>query len=287
MFEHFGMRDVFSALKRYFALVLVIILIALMFGGVSGILKIKHANASGSQKEASEFYISTASYSVKPLVTPTDENLGVYRELPSQFAHILQADFCKNYVFKEITKEYSAEELIQKTILKKDPAYVKPQDLTMYCLEKLFYSQQYENTMVVQLIVETYDEQLSRDLLSAYQTFLTQQYAPTVSTAQLTFLDNINHNIVSDKSIVSSLVEAAKDSTKKATTNPTATVVNPVKVMIKSMGVSFILGVAFSCLLIFVIALFQPTLNRKSDFFEYDVPVIGELHIYDKPKERN
>lgn len=283
MFEHFGIRDVFSSLRKYKGIVCVVILLSLLFGAYRGVCKINSQNDIVESDLEDSFKVSSASYIIEPAVTFNSDELNIYKEFPSQTASILMTDFCKKYVFTEIKKLYSEEEIMKKIeYLDIDDK----QSLNFNILDKLFFAYQYENTMVIELVAESKDEQFTKDLINIYRSYFEQEYVPSVkNTLNVLYIDTVDQTFNSDKSMIETLLTQSKDSTGKiaiALANQMTVSVNPIKVMFKSIVIPFIIAVTICLIVVFCITLFNPTLNRETDFLQYDIPVIGEIYLNKK-----
>lgn len=285
MFEHFGIRDVLSSIKKYRLIILIFLSLSVVFGAYRGLNKLMHQSSSAVNDPAHSFEVSSASYMINPKIKLDKDNTNIYRDVPSQTAAVLMTDFCKKYVFEGITNIYSNEEIF-KNISYLDTEYEKPSDLDFEFLDDLFFSSQYENTMIIKLTAESHDSQFTKDVLNLYREYLEKEYAPTVNdNVDISYIDTVDQAVNSDKSVVAALIEESKDSNAASSTKKTSTSLNPVKVMIKSIAIPFIIAVTLCLIVIFLITLFNPTLNRETDFLAYDIPVIGEIYVHKKPKE--
>ena len=284
MFEHFGMRDVFSSLKKYKVIILIVILLSLVFGTYKGLNKLSYQNNLSQRNSENSFNISSASYMIESKVKIDKDNVSIYKDIPSQTALALTSDFCKKYVFSKLTDIYSNEEIL-KNINYLGMGYENSLDLNFDFLDKLFFSYQYENTMIIKLTAESHDAQFTKTLLSLYRSYLEEEYAPIIcENFDISYIDTVDQISNSEKSMVETLVEEGKDKTGFSKINQTVAQVNPKKVMLKAIAVPLIIAVALCLIVVFLITLFNPTLNRETDFLAYNVPVIGEIVVNKKTK---
>lgn len=275
MFEHFGLRDVFCAINRQKKLIAIILAITIIVGVFNGYRTIKNASNSEKQEESAGFYLDTASYKVEPKFEITDENLSALREIPKQVASVLNTDFCKKSIYDKLITMYSKSDIIKKTAL--SSMSIKEEDINIYCLDKMVYSAQYDSSNIIQLYVETHDKELSKDILQLYKDYMSNTIIPNSSNANIYYIDSVyQENSTQDSAIE---VLTSKDNNKTIDMVKSSTAVSVKKVMLKSVIVPLILVVALICIVIFVVELFNPKLNRREDFLEYDIPIIGELYI--------
>ena len=282
MIEQVGLLDVFAAMKRYKRVIIVVLLLTLVLSGASAFSKLSSARSADDTDSGSALYISSCAYSIEPTVPLNRDNSTIYQSYPSQFAAALNSDFCKNYVLAELLKSYSAKDIISKTVLSEDSSIASADDLNINHLEKIFFAEQYKNTMMLHITSESFDDTLSKDILKSVQRYLVEQYAPNITDVEIKYLESIYHQADLSDSIILS-----KDENKEQKTSVLrASSQNSAKsIIIKSMIVPLIAVFVLLFVAIFAIAFLRPTLNRKSDFLAYDVPVIGELFIQKNLKE--
>lgn len=284
MFEHFGIRDVFSSLKKYKVIISIVILLSLAFGTYKGLNKLSYQNNLLQRDSENSFNVSSASYMIEPKIKIDKDNANIYKDIPSQTASVLTSDFCKKYVFSRLTDIYSNEEIL-KNINYLGINYEKPSDLNFDFLDKLFFSYQYENTMIIKLTAESHDAQFTKNLLNIYRSYLEEEYAPIIrENFDISYIDTVDQISNSEKSMVETLIEESKDKTAASSVSQTMVQVNSKKIMIKAIAVPLIIAVALCLIVVFLVTLFNPTLNRETDFLTYNVPVIGEVFVNKKFK---
>lgn len=277
MFEHFGIRDIFSTIKRYRNIIFAILLITVILGGMSGISNVKAAKASIDNPTES-FYICTASYSIDPKIKATDTNLSAYNAIPSQIAAGLNADFSQKYVYEKLMEKCTPQELISKTILSKEPP-LNIEELNMHYLNKIFKAKQYQNSMIIQLYVETYDSNFSNQIISIYNDYLINLYALSNPNVKISYMDTVNSTIPTSVGVIKLLNEMDKDKDKTLNIVQSNYTVNAKKIILKSVLIPIVIVSVLLCLVVFIVSLLNPTLNRRTDFFEYELPVTGNLYI--------
>ena len=276
MFEHFGLRDVFSTIKRYIKVIVIILVATTILAGLNGVSKIRKAEKSDSDL-ADPYYFSTASFSVTPNIKATDTNISAYNSYPSKFAAELNADFSRKYVYEKIMDKYTPEEVI-KNIPDLSDINMSPEKLNMYVLDKIAIAKQYENSMVVQVYVETKDKDFSKYVIDTYEEYIQNNYVGKSENIKVEHIDTINNEVPISVNVIKSLSD--KDESKSINDSmPDTSGVSIKKIILKSVIFPIILIGFLMCIVIFVIALFNPTLNRRSDFFLYDLPVTCELYM--------
>ncbi len=276
MFEHFGLRDIFSTIRRYIKIIIIIFVAVTILAVVNGAAKISEAEKSNSNLEDS-YYFSTTSFSVTPNIKVTDTNISAYNSYPSKFASELNADFSKKYVYDRIMERYTPEEVID-NITSLDDLNMNPDNLNMYCMDKIAVAKQYENSMVVQVYVETKDQNFSKDVVNIYNEYVENNYTNKSEDLKIEHIDTINNETPISVDVIKSLNGEDESKTINESLSG-ASGVSVKKIILKGVIFPIILVAFLLCIVIFVIALFNPTLNRRSDFFLYDLPVTCELYM--------
>lgn len=276
MFEHFGLRDIFLTIRRYIKIIIIIFVAVTILAVVNGAAKISKAEKSNNNSE-DLYYFSTTSFSVTPNIKATDTNISAYNSYPSKFAAELNADFSKKYVYDKIMEKYTPEEVI-KNITSLNDLNMSPDNLNMYYMDKIAVAKQYENSMVVQVYVETKDKDFSKDVVNIYTEYVENNYANKSEDLKIEHIDTINNETPISVDVIKSLNDGDESKTINESL-PGASGVSVKRIILKSVIFPIILVAFLMCIVIFVIALFNPTLNRRSDFFLYDLPVTCELYM--------
>lgn len=276
MFEHFGLRDIFSTIRRYIKIILIIFVAVTILAVANGAAKISKAEKSNNNLEDS-YYFSTTSFSVTPNVKATDTNISAYNSYPSKFASELNADFSKKYVYDKIMEKYTPEEVI-KNITSLNDLNIDSDNLNMYYMDKIAIAKQYESSMVVQVYVETKNKDFSKDVVNIYTEYVENNYANKSEDLKIEHIDTINNETPISVDVIKSLNDGDESKTINESL-PGASGVSVKRIILKSVIFPIILVAFLMCIVIFVIALFNPTLNRRSDFFLYDLPVTCELYM--------
>lgn len=268
MFEHFGIMDVFSTVKKYIKVILAIIIgftLIFSFLAISSIKSagVKNYNAQGN------IYSSSVSYYIEPIIKPelTDSDiytLDMYRGLPDQYSGILNNDFCKEYVINDLLKTYSIKDIVEKSSFSLDKSN---SEIDMLSFKDVVLIEKQKNSPLLAIKAETYDKDLSNDIISAYKKYLSQELAPKTDWVKITFMGDYQEKV---------------NTSTISTTNQTSFSKVIIKTVIKSVMLPVIAISVLVLIVVFFVALFNPTINRKSDFYEYGVPVISEMGRYKK-----
>lgn len=285
MFERFGLMDVWSSIKRYKTIILSIILGTTIIFGALGIKKVlsvvKNFNNINQDK-----CISSVSYYVEPVLTEkTVENtdMNFYKTLPDDYAAILNADFCKQYIYEQITSKYSNEYIVENSSLGRGTGSIKPEELCIMSMKELYTVGQYENTMLVNIFSDTYDEKLSDDVLKACEDYLVNKAQSQIKNANLIYAGGAKQ--ILSPSQVSAIIKNTKNNNSAGYKKQTSKTQAVVSTVLKSTFLPIFIITLLCCAVACLIALFNPTLNRKSDFTEYEIPILGEIENHGKIKE--
>lgn len=245
MFENYGIRDVFIGIWKFKWMIAIVLIISVLFGTAYG-TRVKEKTFGGENEiwstSASFFVTSTEQDTVK------DEMFDRSGDITNTYVTLLTSDFSKQYVLDNILTKYSKEDIIKR-------AHIggKPEDLNMHVLASKFNVSRLPSSTVINMYVEIPDKELSGDILKAYTDCLTKFLREKVNQGRLTYIDGTQQ-------IVGAENGAAMKSVSKY-------------VIIFSMA-----AIVLSLIAVFIITLVSPTINRKSDFYKYNVKYIGNMY---------
>ncbi len=277
MFEHFGLFDIWSTIKRYKKAVCYIMLASILLFGTLGIIKVSSVLKS-LESFNQDRCISSTSYYVEPIIDEKlleNTDMSFYKTLPNDYVAILNSDFCRQYIYNEITSKYENDYIVKNSTLGRGTDAIKPDELSIISMKELYTVSQYENTMLLNVICETYDEGLSDTVLKACEDCLANVAQPQIKNSNITNAGNVKQILSpSQAAVASKNLKSDKVSSKKQMSKSQMVAASILKVMVLPIFIIFVLCCAVACL----IALFNPTLNRKSDFSEYEIPILAELN---------
>lgn len=268
MFEHFGIMDVFSTVKKYIKVILAVIICFILIFSFLAILSIKSTGVKNYNAHGN-IYSSSASYYIEPNIKPelTDSDiytLDMYKGLPDQYSGILNNDFCKEYVVKDLLGTYSSKELVEKSSFSLDKSN---NEIDISSFKDVVLIEKQKNSPLLIIKAETYDKDLSNNIIYAYKKYLSQELAPKTDWVKITFMGGYEEKV---------------NTSTISTTNQTSFSKIVIKTIIKLVIIPVIAVSVLILIVVFFVALFNPTINRKSDFYEYEVPVISEMGRYKK-----
>lgn len=266
MLEHFGLKDIWVVVKKNRNLIAVISALFLILFGFLTYSKLKNSNESSEEGEP--LYASSLSYYVQTNISgekTESKDDDFYRGLPNDYIAFLSTDSCASYVYENLIKIYSEE------YLKKNSDF-KPQSLdSVQAVKDLYKVKRYKNTMIFNVYAVAYNKDLSKTILSLLKQYLENNIDPKVQEANLELSGEAVRVVDSAEDL-----GADDEETKSASTSFSGKK-KIIKVCIKNIVVPMI---GIMVILVFALAFkafLNPTMNRKSDFAVYDVPVIGEI----------
>lgn len=253
MFEHFGWKDVWFDLKRHWKFLLVALAAAVVILGVWLVnSRTNTAKTAATYESTASFYIALKPEEVSPNAT-AEQALAASKNLLAVYKSSLTADFCKKYILEKMLKIYSPEELIKAAGL----GNMDPKDLTIETLAPYLKANAIGDTPMLNIFVQSKNAEFSEALLGAYISYITKELPSQLSVGELHYLGGVNRQAPS-ASVFSSSIS--------------------LKQLVKYAVVAVIAIVALYCISVFLVCLCAPTLNRKSDFAPYGIPVIGEVN---------
>lgn len=276
MFENFGIMDIWSGFKKYKLIILTFIAVSFAFFVVTFLLSFKRSSANSEINEDT-IYISSASYYIEPsseVLLASDP--GIYRAIPSDYVAIMNTDFFRKYIFEKLTAIYSKQFIVENSGLNKSDISSNPETMGIDSMNELYVVKQHSGSMVVEIFSMTYNEALSNSVQSICKEFLSTNADEQTRNSSIKFTGEANR-VIKTSDLASEKFE--KDDTRNIIQTPTVTQLT-FKLIIKKILVPVFL-VVFLCFgFVILMGLLRPTLNRVSDFSEYDVPVIGEIKNY-------
>ena len=279
MFEHFGIMDIFSMIKKYKKILSIIIVISILLFSFKGLKQIKNSFSSEYHNEYSNVHLYTSSYHVEPIgdaVNYSKVDVGFYKALPGDYIAMLNSNQCMSYVYEKLTGLYDNNYIIENSLLKNS------EDLNISHIGELYEAKQYESTMMINIYAVTYNEELSKTISDACNSYINENIIKFVKHSKIDYIGSTDQYL--------SLQQAHDELetlgyTLIEDTNKPSTIKTIIKILIKQVIFPIVLIIVLCLFLLFLIAFLNPVINRKSDFYEYDIPVIGEIENSEKLKE--
>lgn len=269
MLEHFGLKDIWVVVKKNRNLIAAVLALFLILFGFLTYSKLK--NSSESSEEGEPLYAYSISYYVQTNISgekTESKDDDFYRGLPNDYIALASTDACANYVYEGLMEKYSQE------YLKKNSEF-NPQNLKdlppVQAVKNLYKIQRNKNTMVFNVYALAYNEELSKSILGLLKQYLEDNIDSKVKEA------NLEPSGEAVRVVNSAEELGADDEESKSVVTSFSGKKKIVKVCIKNI---FVPVIGIMVLLVFALAFkafLNPTMNRKSDFAAYDVPVIGEI----------
>lgn len=270
MLEHFGLKDIWVVTKKNKSLIALVSALLLILFSLVAYSKLKNSNENNEEGEP--LYAYSLSYYVQTNISSenfeNNKDGEFYRGLPNDYIALLNTDACAGYVYENLSKIYSDE------YLKKNSEF-KPQssgDFTsVQAVKNLYKIKRYKSTMIFNVYALAYNKELSKSVLNLLRQYLENNIDPKIKEAGLEPSSEAVR-------VVNSAEELGADEEEaKSVTASFSSKKKIMKVCIKNI---IIPTIGIIILLLFALtfkAFLYPTMNRKSDFAVYDVPVIGEI----------
>lgn len=264
MFENFGICDLWAGAKRYRLSLALLLLLCIAAGALYGYTSAQSTpQQSTDQRDTHRAFYTYGVNSTDPDLSSNQAQL---------FIKVLRTDPAKNFVTERINQKYSPPELQAALPI----ADLKGQPISSAALMENVLIKELQYTSSFAVVCDSFERQLSLDVCEAYQAYLETKLPVTINEASAVFLDKT----------VSLIPAGSRPADETAlfgtqTYSPSISVnkaaVSAPDNMIKFGAFGLALGLALAFVLLLGKALLRPTLNRKSDFAKYDLPVLSEI----------
>ena len=225
--------------------------------------------------------VSVASFYVQPIINERiDDKVesSFYTSLPDDYVAIVNTDYCLEYLYNKLLSKYAKEDVIKYTDIGREETLIRPQELNYQHIKSFYQCKRQSNTMIINLSTKSYNEQLSKDILGYLKEFLVMYADTKVKNASLEYIGESDKVVdfsnlsQQDKSLWFDSNTQNSSSSQKSPLK--STLISIIKCII--IPTVLILFLLISYLIIY--AFLNPTLNRKSDFTPYGIPVLGEIN---------
>lgn len=271
MFEHFGVLDIFSGIRKYkwiFSSVVVFLSLVFIF------LFIRNINNVSKSDE--KLYISSATYYIEPNQFSMGDNSSLH--FPDNYIAMLNSDMFKKYLFDNLMSKYSSEFITKKSELKSSEF-----DFNENSVSELYYVRRLNGSMIIELSSVTYDKDLSDSVRNFCQNFISNVAGKYITSASA----NVSGKL--DKTIKKSEIKLEnfdKSDPRLIVKPESESKTSFARLLIKKVVFPILFFIILCILIIVLMGLFSPTINRPSDFSEYGIPVIGNIEKFSKTKEK-
>ena len=270
MFEHFGLKDIFFVLKKSVGILVALWLLVGLVGAAVVASSVLAFDGDTQHDDSEKIYVSSASYYITPItkndasglqINMPGDSVSASLQLVTVYETMLKADFCKDYVYHKILTTYSPERFIELSGLRENRPDMKVSDFTLDTIANFISVSTLKGTSIINIFAQSCNAELSKTILDAYVDYLTIEIPKTTINATAEHLGGADQ-----------VLKSKMDSTGKAIESGSTTTRQIKYTIVAEIVVTFLF-----CIIVFVYALFFPTLNRKSDFDIYGIPVIGEI----------
>lgn len=268
MLENFGIKDLFIAIKKNIKLLLscAAILSVVFIFFTYKYLK----NANGVYYEGKSFFVSSFSCYVSPNMKniSNDNADSYYRDLPDDYIALMNTDNCAKYIYSNLLLNHNVAYLNTKSGFDfSGDTFGEGENWA----KKLYKVKRDNKSMVFSVYSNTHDKELSKEVLNLCKQYLEQNIEINIKDAELKISDD-------SFKIVKSLKELDGENEASASDNQNQSKYkNIFKIVIKKAVIPVI---AIMIIIMFILTLksfFNPTMNRKTDFAKYDLPILGEI----------
>ncbi|MDR1628418.1 MAG: hypothetical protein LBR79_06575 [Oscillospiraceae bacterium] len=282
MFEKFGIMDVWSVIRKNIVMIFLVLLGCIaLFGGINlpritDSMKVVYTNNTMNMN------VSVASFYVQPIMDESSSDKiesGFYKSLPDDYVAIINTDYCLEHLYGKILSKYAKEDIIKYTNIGREEVPVKPQNLNFQHIKDIYQCKRQANTMVINVAAKSYNEELSKDVLEYLKEFLIMSADGQIKNANIEYIGKsdkvVDFSNLSQQDKLLLLDSTAQSASPSQSSPLKFAVISIIKcIIIPTMLILFLL---ISYLIIY--AFLNPTLNRKSDFTAYKIPVIGEINV--------
>lgn len=253
MFKNFGYRDIFVGIRKYRFVLLLVGILSILLGVFMGVSKVQSFDILNNKHPSQ--YIATTTFYVNP-----------NSEFPTQkeaknYSAILSSDYCSSLVYSDLVGRFGEDGL--KTRLEYDMTGLDIQVVDVNLLSELVVIETVSDTYVVNITVTTHDKEVSCTIIDSYNKYALGTFAKQIQPMSVIHVGQADKEIEQDPLMTGGELRPL--------------LIGIAKNIIKYSVVSFVACMAVTLVILIAIMMLAPTLNRKSDFMGYDLPVLGEL----------
>lgn len=238
MFEHFGIKDIFCGLWKFKYWILLSTAVLGIIGGVV-------FSSDIVEEDHEEYYYSQTWYFNRGEMQQNEEKQK--EDYVQTINGLIDGDVSRQFIKEKVMESYTEEDVLK--ILNKEG---NPDGLTWGILTHSVNHFVVDGGNAISLALKVPDEELGQVLTDAYDSLVKYLGSQMKNSDELEIV-----NMGQAEEIY----------------NVITTGVGPGKALVLGAMLGFIL----SCIVVFFICLWVPTINRKSDFDEYGLIVLGEI----------
>lgn len=254
MFEKFGFKDVCYNIWKYKFIFIVVELV------IVGLILKNYLITPSSEKnlqQQNDQFLTSISYVVENADgTPRKyDNTSEANKLIVSYVALLKTDLCNDYISKKVLEVYKEKDLNEFLVENSENKEKNKNNKFLNSIAKSVKVEQLENSSLINISVESLKKDLGEKIISAYKEFLSENVINEKTGLNLKLL-GLNQN---------------STASEKQTVKVSKTFI------IKKLFIYSVLAMTILAVIVCFKVLFYPTLNRKSDFADYNVPVISEI----------
>lgn len=252
MFEHFGLKDIFVGIWKYkwkmfiSSILLTAVVLGLVYKLPMSVEKpaIETGNASELQCARTDFYLD---------YTGTDSELSS-KVLSEIYKNTIGSTACQQYTADKIVRKYGKEKIAE--IFDYE---ITEEQITSKTFTQFVTFGTGEDEVGMYLIVRTPDMQFSKDILTIYMEWIQEIAGKEKSKVDVVIISESEETVPVNMPETQTLAEKQQWSVAKIAV------------------ISFVSFLLLSCIVVFIICLFRPTINRENDLVELGLDVIAEI----------
>lgn len=254
MFEKCGLRDIFYAIWKFKYFIIGVTVVFLLAGLMMSGGKNDSADVVSSAEGkwiASACYLVSASEAADSGDSGADQVQDKDISMAYTFSNLLKADYSAEVIYNHLLEKYTKREIIDGFQLG-----VSEDTLTFFDLRNAYSVSVLDSSPVVNFFATAINKEMAQALLEECRVVFEE------------IPSEVNHSSVQYLNGVTSIKYENTGEGFSEESNSSHSVL-----------IFVIIGVFLSLLVVVAVAVFSPTINRKSDFSFYDVPVIGEQSV--------
>ena len=252
MFEHFGVLDILAGIKKNrIKFVLVILIFSSLF-----IAKFILTINKNTIDPIDHIYISSADYS---------------------YVALLKSDLCKKYIFDNLMSKFSEDYILNQSELK-----AKKDHFGENLMSELYYVKRLSGSNLIEISSMTYSKELSDYIRDICLDFMSNIAGKRITNSSIKLSGKLERDIKKSDLFYENIDRDDKRLIVKPVFQSEPSLANRI---IKKVISPIILIVVLCILVIVIMGMLNPTINRPSDFLQYDIPVIENVENLSKLKE--
>lgn len=262
MFEKYGLKDFLNAIGKYSKLIIAVMVVFALIGAGYTVMDSRTKIIQRTDTVYSEVALVYLDIPEEPIFPGQQDYFSYQNNIINAYVALVNTEPAKDYIYDKVLEKYTDEDLKKHTMdfpeAKTEPFY---NHMSITALG---------SAPVIKIISKTTSRELSADIVK-----YTVEYLQEKAFTAVKFANIMQNEDGTDKIEYSSRISGTL---LKSDTIQTGIVGNLSKKALLVNSVLYaILGAVLSLGLVFAYTLFNPTINRKSDFEAYGVNVIGEI----------